>query len=520
MGHKLKQFSEYIKKHTRAVFFIVVVFLLLLLTVRGDTGQPLAYQFDKSTAVGGPFESSNSTARYALTEAIVERRSLSLTDEEARFASPDIVFYHNHFYSIFMPGISFIGVPFYMLGKLFNVPQVSTYLSMIFFAACNMFLLYVIGRRLGLSTYAAILGGFTFLFATDALPYAQSYTQHHVTTTLLLLAILNAIGKRTVKKNILFGFIIGAAMLIDIPNIVLLVPVGLYILAQHLTRKATPNGFVVSFQLIIVGIIFGLLPFIAIFGWYNKTTTGSYVKTGQTLGRVTYEDIKINPPKAINGKVSGEDHNSVFPFQSRLLYQGMYILLVSDERSWIYYSPIVLVGLLGFYYLYKNRITLGFVNMLAAIIGSNILLYSMFGDPWGGWSFGPRYIIPSAAVLCITLAVAINAYGKKLLFSLLFLVLLVYSIFVSTVGAITTSAIPPKGEADSLANPLPHTYVYNIQLLQDNKLNSLIYNVFLRQEIPGTVYALIIFAALIIISLVLYARLINQMKKEAQTYAY
>src|SRR6185436_9301842 len=108
------------------------------------------------------------------------------------------------------------------------------------------------------------------------------------------------------------------------------------------------------------------------------------------------------------------------PFVTKVQLVGAYTLLLSDERSVPVYSPVVLLGIFGIVALYKKRQKIAAANILAGTILVNLLLYSMFGDPWGGWSFGPRYLIPSLAMLCIGLALAMQIYRKKLWFILLF----------------------------------------------------------------------------------------------------
>ena len=54
------------------VIIIILTIAFLTVAIRGKAGNPIAYQSDYNTQLGGPFEASNSTSRYALTEAIVK----------------------------------------------------------------------------------------------------------------------------------------------------------------------------------------------------------------------------------------------------------------------------------------------------------------------------------------------------------------------------------------------------------------------------------------------------------------
>src|SRR5579872_1067478 len=91
---------------TICVFFFILVFLAI--GVRGQKGNPLYFQNTYDTKVGGPFEASNSTSRYALTEAIVKNKSFFLTPVLAKFASPDVIIFKGNYVSIFTPGVSFL----------------------------------------------------------------------------------------------------------------------------------------------------------------------------------------------------------------------------------------------------------------------------------------------------------------------------------------------------------------------------------------------------------------------------
>ena len=200
-------------------FVLIVSVVLFVLTIRGDKGDPIAFQDDYDSRVGGPFELTNSNSRYALTESIVNQGTFLFDDFQARFAAPDMVHYNGKFFSIFTPGISFIGIPFYMVGKYFGIPQLLTYLSTHLFALINVFLIAFITVKLGGKIYQGLLGGLIFLFGTNALSYSLTLTQHHASTFLVLLGILNALEKRTFISNILFGAIFGIGLLVDIPNL-------------------------------------------------------------------------------------------------------------------------------------------------------------------------------------------------------------------------------------------------------------------------------------------------------------
>lgn len=454
----------------------VSLFLLLLLSfgVKGRANKPNFYSQSKNMEVGGPFEASNSTSRYALTESIVSKGTFTFDASQAKFASPDVVVYQGKAFSIFTPGVSFVGVPFYYLGKLINLPQVTTYMATILFAIVNAFLVYILARKLGASKIGSYLSGGIFLFATNALPYAFGFTQHHFSLTVILLAILNATAKRTWINNILLGVLFGLALLFDVPNLIMLIPVGLYVLSKHFNFEGTKEKVKIKFKLGFFTIILGILPLILLFGAYNYQTTGSFTKIAQLLGRTAIKTTNVNQVQ----KASVYDKK--LPFNTRNEVNGIYTLLISNERSWLWYCPVVLLGILGMYLGYKKRETRTLSILLGSVVATNIVVYSLFGDPWGGWAFGPRYLLPSAGILSALIAISLDRYKRRIGFCILFLVLLGYSIYISTLGMFTTSSIPPKQEAEALVSPIPYTYEYNKELAQVDSSKSYIYDSYLK----------------------------------------
>lgn len=479
-------------------FVLIVSVVLFVLTIRGDKGDPIAFQSIYDTRVGGPFELTNSNSRYALTESIVNQGTFLFDDAQARFAAPDLVHHNGRFFSVFTPGVSFIGIPFYIVGKYFGIPQLLTYFSTHLFALLNVFLIAFLTMRLGGKIYHGALGGLVFLFGTNALAYALTFTQHHASTFLVLLGILNALGKRTFVNNILFGIIFGIGILIDIPNVFLLLPVALYVLYKNFVVEELTDKIKVGLKIGAIGLIVGLIPFLFLFGFYNYQTTGSYTKIAQFIGRSDYP----TPIKKAEVK-NAQQKLLKIPFDTRLQLNGLYILLLSNERGVFYYSPILLVGVLGLFIAARNSKYKEGCILFVSVIGMNILLYSMFGDPWGGWAFGPRYLIPASALLSAGIGIAVWRFVRNPIFLPVFFILLFYSVGVSFSGALTTNAMPPKGEALNLITPIPYTYEYNFQFIDKNQSGSLIYNLVFNSlfKLRAFLYTLAIMFVLLVSSL-------------------
>lgn len=132
--------------------------------------------------------------------------------------------------------------------------------------------------------------------------------------------------------------------------------------------------------------------------------------------------------------------------------------------------------------------------MLLATVGITVLLYSMWGDPWGGWAYGPRYLIPAMAIFSIGVAYWVSVPGKELLKRIVTFILVIPSSALALLGAITTNAIPPEVEGHQLN--LPYTFIRNIEFLQNNRGGSFIYNTYFPRT-PLISYYLVLLVVVI-----------------------
>ena len=112
----------------------------------------------------------------------------------------------------------------------------------------------------------------------------------------------------------------------------------------------------------------------------------------------------------------------------------------------------------------------------------NTLLYAMFGDPWGGWSFGPRYLLPGAAIAAVYVGIVVARWQRFLPGLVLIGYLLWTSVWISSMGALTSAHIPPKQETISLGNDLPYTWELNKRMVDKNQSSSFVYNVWLKDS--------------------------------------
>ncbi|MCC6629365.1 MAG: phospholipid carrier-dependent glycosyltransferase [Chloroflexi bacterium] len=89
------------------------------------------------------------------------------------------------------------------------------------------------------------------------------------------------------------------------------------------------------------------------------------------------------------------------------LYVGLYGLLVSSGKSVFLYSPIVVLAVPGLVFLWRQR------PAEAVLVGSlslvTLLYYSVWWAWYGGWSWGPRFLVPLLPFLVLAAGAALAA---------------------------------------------------------------------------------------------------------------
>ncbi len=483
---------------------LLIVAIALIFSIRGYIGNPSIKELSSQRwSFDGPLELSPERGRYALLYSIVENKSVYFSLDVARFATPDLGYYNNKYVSLFAPGVSFIVIPGYILGKLLGASQIGAFSVISFFAILNCLLIFKISKKLGAGTLPAILGFFIFVFGTSAYSYSVSLYQHHISTFLILASIYLLLLDTNLINLGLVWALCALSLSVDYPNLFMMIPIGIIALSRFIVIKSESNKIVMNVKLIyLLSFLFAIIPAILFF-WFNKASYGSPT---QLAGAVTQarsidenglpadtnftaglkKDLTVvNNPQVDTSKT----RNPVGFFKTREMLNGLYILIFSPDRGVISYSPIILVGIIGSFYLYKRNKNL--TVLLVSILTSNIILYTMWGDPWGGWAFGARYLIPGYAILAVFSTFLINDV-KKRYFLLPVVILYMYSTYINCIGALTSNAIPPKVEVLELERlsgvEQKYTYKRDFDMIKQNNLKSALFNGFFKSKINGLTY--------------------------------
>lgn len=488
------------KKFLPKFLLVLISAIALSLSLRGNMGNPQESELNNvEWREDGPFELSPERGRFGLTYSLVEHHSPFFSVPLARFITPDLGYINDKYVSLFAPGLSYLIMPGYIVGKYFGASQVGSFAIISLFAIFNLLLLYGIARKLGVGKTASFIAPLVFLFATPAFAYGVDLYQHHVSTFLILSSLYLLFASNHWIALSLVWLLCAASIPLDYPNLILMLPLGLYALSRIVEITRTKESTTINFRFWrILTFISMSLP-IAFFLWFNQTSYANPLQFSGTIGSVANIGQDGRPAQLPEYNLdiakdyvrpADQEKSAVRFFNPRSMVEGLQVLLLSRDRGVITFTPIMLLGIIGAFVLFKQRPKE--VALLASVIVANLLLYSMWGDPWGGWAFGARYLIPSYALLSIFVASWLSRYQRNLPLLLLFLLLMGYSVYVSTAGALSSSTNPPQVQVLSLeqlsGRPELYSWDRNIEFLQNGHSKSFAYNTFFKDYLSPLQY--------------------------------
>lgn len=465
------------------IYILMLVFCVFLytLTIRGNWNTPSPVQIDTELFNNGQaFETSQERSRYALILSLVNDGTFAI-DNYASMGTPDIGLIGGHYYSFFPPGASVLAIPLYLLGLKLGATQIFTFLISTIFAFLTILMIIKFARGLNMAWTTAIFTGLAFGFATNAWGYSVTLYAHLISAFLLLSGLYIATVKKhhSVFDAMIFWVLYAVAVYIDFPNLFIFLPIAIIFTFSGFNLEKIKNKISLSFKWKYLLTPFIFLGLMGLYGYYNYIHFGSPTVLSNSIPRV--KDLKTT----VEDATPEDGRESVGALETRNMLNGFQSFTVNQDRGIVIYSPVVLLSLFALFGAYKK---LGLKEKIGLVVipATCLTLYTMFGDPYGGWAFGSRYMIAVLPELCILAGFALNHLHKNFFVKLIFTLVFLYSLGVSLLAPLTTNVIPPKIEAVGLG--LQYDYRINIRMLNENKLNSFVFNNYANKFVTGWQY--------------------------------
>lgn len=312
---------------------------------------------------------SNDGSHFALVSALVEDRSVKINKYIEYTYFVDYNLKEGDYYSDRPPGTALLSIPFYVLGKSFRETGLDRFLSyqiniskvfVIFLpniagtlAVFLLFKLYIFFKfRFGI----ALFSSFLFAFATFSWFESTRLFSHAVSMVTILSAVffvvtLNKFSYENIKSIIAVSMLLALASIIEIQNILFIVPFALYI---FLSKKVNVKD--IFNKNILIPFLSAMLIFVAV---YSILLSYNFI----AFDELTIKSNKYNP--------AFPEERTFFTALSGNFFIGLDKLFTNFLNSEVVFnwsngiknhapglfivSPILILSLLGFYYFYNSR---------------------------------------------------------------------------------------------------------------------------------------------------------------------
>ena len=351
---------------------------------------------------GNSFDGWNTVTRMALAFSLAQEQSLQI-DRLAPLTG-DKAWLDGHYYSDKAPGQSFMAAPIVagltagakrlgwsaaptQDGKLSFVFVLAVWLTdalttALFAAACAS-AVYRSACRLGVSEPGARFGVIALGLCTPAFGWGTVVFGHMIAGGCIAIAFDNALAllsRPTRPWTALgLGLLMSLAVTVEYFSAIPMIIVALFVAAGMLGRSARASITVLGAA--TVGGVLGMAPL----GIYNALAFGSPWTLGysQVQG---FEEMKSG--------VFGITYPRLWSFLS---------ILVFPRRGILWLSPLLAVTPIAWWYM-RRRWSPSVIVVLLSIPIFYILLNSSYFYWDGGWSTGPRHIMPALGAICLVLA--------------------------------------------------------------------------------------------------------------------
>lgn len=375
----------------------------------------------------------NAYSRLALVYSLVNDKTFAI-DKYHKIAGAEKSFFNGHYYTDKAIGLPLFSVPIYFALKQVSkinyfknwLPEKIPYLIKVFSVCLTSALLVVFIfsflELINISLRQRLIITFAFIYATPILQWSTLYYAHQFASFLFFLSFY-ILFKQKLSNNFIFskiflsGFFSGFAFLSDYPVAIFILPLIIYLY------------FILKDKKQIFFFITGIIPAVIIFLYYHNACFGSPF-TLATSYHVDFETEAIRSmlPSTIWREIS---------LLNIPLVKNIFEITLGKYRGLFFYSPVLIMFILGGYYFYKNLGLRKEFNLFLSII----TLYFYFIFTRGIWAGGsastPRYFV----VLIPYLIILISLIPKK--FYYIFYILLVYSVLINLIINLTLPEVPP-----------------------------------------------------------------------------
>jgi len=349
----------------------------------------LAFVFVYFYQDGGP----NGNSRFSLIFASVQERRLSIDNYiyKTDTFTKDRSFFNGHYYSDKAVGPAVIGAalyaPVYLINRVFHLSNPSprdlkvifTFLIIGFPSAIAGSLMYILCLYLSGNRFRSFLTTLAISLGTMCFPFSVLFFSHQLTSSLLFSAFFMIFFLKESPRSrgygylFLIGLLLGWALISEYPAAVIILALVAYYISviwkKHPYRHW--HAFLMPFLGGVIPILIQLLN--------NKVSFDNFFSIGYS--NLQNQFFMSSMSQGLAG-ISWPNLNVLY---YTTFHPGMGLF---------WESPVLLLSFIGAGTMFFQRRYRGEAILAACIISFYPVILSGYFAWWGGWSFGPRHLIP------------------------------------------------------------------------------------------------------------------------------
>ena len=302
-------------------------------------------------------------------------------------------------YSKYGPGQSIAAIPLWLVGRALaslvppsfgaELPVMAASTLPAIAVALSAALLLLTALELGASLGGAIALALVYSVATPALVYATQWFSEPLTGCALLAAFYLLLRDRRLPTwwgPLAAGAATACAVATRSEVLVLMPAMVVYAVLSTGPQPGRRRQR-------LLGMLVPLVMTLAALGFYNLARFGSPLETGYSYGDVfAYRDT--HPTHSLDSFV-----------------QGVYGLVLSPGKGLLEYAPVMALAPFAAVILWARR--RAETALLLALIGLQVAGHANLLISWlGGWSWGPRFLVPVLPFMMLLLVPLFEARGQ------------------------------------------------------------------------------------------------------------
>ncbi len=347
--------------------------------------------------------------RYDLIDRVLPDFKLAEGDETFR--------YGRAIYPMKQPGQTVLGAIVYtplMMGRFYFLNHydyavhIITFFTSTLMMTATTILIYLMTYYVSKKQSLSLVTAAAFAFGTIIWPYAGVMHHDIYATFWAVVAVFTYFWYLYRDQKLIYlavaGFYMGIMLFFSMLPLTL--PLGLFIVIA-MGKKAK------ELWLYLGGFLAGLLPSFI----YNYTQFGNLLAFPNLAGKVA----------------------DTVPFWSIAnFFSHLYFYLISPSYSLFIFSPILLFGLAGIFHMPKKYAR---AKQVLLVLPGLLLLHICSQATYGGYQYGPRYLLPVIPLLALGIPFYLTKVKNKY-WRVIFSIALAYSVVVASIGSVQTVMFP------------------------------------------------------------------------------